>query len=158
MHPGPEPNSTIWLSDEVKSNIALQVFLNQNFSQALLGIMLIVDKIKRELRRARNRRHSRVERREDAMRARNYDLQRAELTTLYEGNLDHGKKKLAIFLIYQPTGIAKSVYRTCEYLNSQGYSVMLVSNGSVEIPEREILLETCAFLLERPNFGHDFGG
>lgn len=68
------------------------------------------------------------------------------------------KAKIAVFLIYQPKALAPSVLQTCRYLDSQGYAVLLVANGGLEAVDRALCLPWCWRLLERPNFGYDFGG
>lgn len=67
-------------------------------------------------------------------------------------------RDVAVFLLYQPRGIPASAVRTCVHLGQQGYSVVVVSNGRVSDTDWASLSPHVATLLERPNFGYDFGG
>lgn len=72
------------------------------------------------------------------------------------GKLPLGKK-IAIFVLFQPKGVAPSVYLTCEHLIARGYSPFILSNSPLTATDRAALLSRSALLLERPNFGYDFG-
>ena len=66
--------------------------------------------------------------------------------------------KVAIFLVYQPKGMAASVLATCRHLTKRGYAVLLVANSPVS-PEDQRAMGACVWrFVERPNFGYDFGG
>jgi Rhamnan synthesis protein F len=66
--------------------------------------------------------------------------------------------KAAIFLVWQPAGLANSTFLTCQHLKENGYAVLVVSNAP--LPKRDIdaLCPLVWSVLERPNFGYDFGG
>jgi hypothetical protein len=66
--------------------------------------------------------------------------------------------RIAIFLIFQPKGVAPSIVETCRWLRSEGYAPFVVSNGTLDDASRKVLLAESWRLLERPNFGYDFGG
>ena len=66
--------------------------------------------------------------------------------------------QIALLLLFQPKGLAGSVYETCKYLTDHGFSVFLVSNTPLSKPDRDALAKHCFEILERPNFGYDFGG
>lgn len=66
--------------------------------------------------------------------------------------------KVAIFLVYQPSGMAASVLATCRHLARRGYAVMLVSNAPVSAQDQRALGSCVWRFVERPNFGYDFGG
>lgn len=66
--------------------------------------------------------------------------------------------KIALFFIYQPHEFSKSVSLTCEYLRQQGYAVLLISSGRITDSDKAKLSENCWKIVERPNFGYDFGG
>ncbi|WP_176518671.1 rhamnan synthesis F family protein [Rhodobacter maris] len=51
-----------------------------------------------------------------------------------------------------------SILETCRYLGANDYSVVLVSNGALPPASRDSLRPHCRSILERPNFGYDFGG
>ena len=40
-------------------------------------------------------------------------------------------RRIAVYLLYQPGGIAASTLLTCEHLAAQGYAVLAVSNAPV---------------------------
>ena len=86
-----------------------------------------------------------------------YERDFDRLTRLNEGQVPL-KDRVAIFLIYQPTGVAPSVLGTCKWLAAEGYSPFVVSNGSLEEADRRQIEAESWRLLERPNFGYDFGG
>ena len=52
--------------------------------------------------------------------------------------------KVAIFLVYQPHGMAASVLATCQHLARQGYAVLLVANTPVSAEDRQALRDTIA--------------
>ncbi|MBT9465981.1 rhamnan synthesis F family protein [Hydrogenophaga sp.] len=67
-------------------------------------------------------------------------------------------EKVAIFLVYQPHGVAATVRQTCEHLSYRGYSVLLVSNTPLGNSDRDDLSHAVWRFVERDNFGYDFGG
>lgn len=66
--------------------------------------------------------------------------------------------RVALFLLYQPHGLPASVIHTCQHLNSKGYSVLVVSNAALTDRDIPRLIPCCWRILQRPNFGYDFGG
>ncbi len=66
--------------------------------------------------------------------------------------------KVAIFLVYQPHGMAASVLATCRHLAKRGYAVMLVANSPVSAKDQQAMGSCVWRFVERPNFGYDFGG
>ena len=86
-----------------------------------------------------------------------YDKKRVDLIKVSSG--EHlVTKKIAIFVIYQPQSVAKSILKTCEHLNSHGYAIVVVSNGNLSDTDRNAIQKKCHLLAERSNFGYDFGG
>ncbi|MFM7332941.1 MAG: rhamnan synthesis F family protein [Tabrizicola sp.] len=65
--------------------------------------------------------------------------------------------RVAVFVIYQPAGVAHSILLTLDHLRRNAYSVLVVSNGPLRPEDRATLAANCALLLERPNVGYDFG-
>lgn len=65
--------------------------------------------------------------------------------------------RVAVFVIYQPKGLAASLHLTLQHLRENRYSVLLVSNGPLRPEDRATLLQNSAVVLERPNVGYDFG-
>ncbi len=68
------------------------------------------------------------------------------------------RPEAAIFLIYPQFGIKPSHLRTLDHLEDQGYATVVVSNIALSDTDRAAVLSSCSQLLERPNFGYDFGG
>lgn len=66
--------------------------------------------------------------------------------------------KFAVFLLFQPRGIADSTILTCEHLAHNGYSPLVVSNAPLSVSDRYRLRSVAWAVIERPNFGYDFGG
>ena len=66
--------------------------------------------------------------------------------------------RVAILLLYQPGGLAASVGLMLDELTSHGFSVVAVSNARLSEGDRAMLVSRCLAVVERPNFGYDFGG
>lgn len=65
--------------------------------------------------------------------------------------------RVAVFVVYQPKGLASSIFLTLEHLRNNGYSVLLVSNGRLDDAALAATRQNAAVVLERPNVGYDFG-
>ena len=90
-------------------------------------------------------------------RKRRYDRDRWQKIRISEGALPRADK-LCLFLVWQPGQLNSSVTSTLRFLQRNGYSVLVVANGGLIDAAREACLPLCWRLLERPNFGYDFGG
>ena len=90
---------------------------------------------------------------EAVMRARR--LRRVKLGPERSKGID--ASKIAIFVLYQPGGVSESVLATVGYLTSAGYAVVAASNGPLAEKDRERVRAVSVELIERPNFGYDFG-
>ncbi|MCU0828633.1 MAG: rhamnan synthesis F family protein [Tabrizicola sp.] len=66
--------------------------------------------------------------------------------------------KVALVLVFQPRGIAASLLVTLRHLVEQGYAPLVISNAPVSQSDRARLFPMSWRLIERPNFGYDFGG
>lgn len=66
--------------------------------------------------------------------------------------------RLAIVLLYQPNGLARSVGSMLSELDRHGFAVVAVSNARLTESDRAMLTSRCVLVAERPNFGYDFGG
>lgn len=84
---------------------------------------------------------------------RDFDL----LTRLTDGQVGQ-TTRIAIFLIFQRGNVAPSVLATCRWLKAEGYAPFVVSNGPLTDLARDQLAAETWRILERPNFGYDFGG
>ncbi len=69
-----------------------------------------------------------------------------------------GTGRVAIYLLYPTLGLQPSHLRALRYLAGHGCAPLVVSNLPIVGPAREELLAHAWQLMERPNFGHDFGG
>jgi hypothetical protein len=86
-----------------------------------------------------------------------YDQFKRSEVVISEG--DQGaKKNAAVVLIYQPNGILPSTVQQLDHLIAHGITPVLVSNAKLADADRILLRRKCLFVLERPNFGYDFGG
>jgi len=86
-----------------------------------------------------------------------YDFILARKRTIFKGRLPE-RDKIAIFVIFPRNGIAISHLRTIEHLYEKGYAALVVSNLPLSTAERDKVLARCWQLIERPNYGYDFGG
>ena len=66
--------------------------------------------------------------------------------------------KVAIYLIFPQTGVLASHKVALRYLIDNGYSPVVVSNLPLSDTDREELTALSSRIIERPNFGYDFGG
>ena len=74
----------------------------------------------------------------------------------------HGEKQaskqIAIFLIYQPNGLPDSIFLTLSHLAKSGFSPVVISNSPISTQDKERLRPESSLIVERMNFGYDFGG
>ena len=66
--------------------------------------------------------------------------------------------KVAIFLIYQPNGVARSILGTLRWLVANGYAPFVIANTPLSEADRAEVAALSWRIFERPNFGYDFGG
>ena len=66
--------------------------------------------------------------------------------------------KIAIYLTFQPQGMAESTLSACRHLAGGGYAVLLVANAPIADADRERLAPHVWRFVQRVNFGYDFGG
>ena len=86
-----------------------------------------------------------------------YDRRAHRLQHVTQGALSL-TDRVAVFVIFQPTGVSRSVLLTLEHLRDNRYSVLVVSNGPLVPADRQAVAERASVVLERPNVGYDFGG
>jgi len=87
----------------------------------------------------------------------NYDKKFKENITLSRGKVGN-TGRIAIFLIYQASSLEKSIFTTCSHLRKRGYSPIIVSNTPLSSVNKLKLSKHSLLIIERPNFGYDFGG
>lgn len=68
------------------------------------------------------------------------------------------QSNIVVLLLYQPAGLLPSTYRQIDYLRSKGLGLVVISNTPLNERDLNTLKETCHLVLERPNYGYDFGG
>ncbi len=113
-------------------------------------------KIERELVRIKERTARRIARVREPLRQRWYDRHFETELRIAEGKVAGGSK-IAIFVLFQPRGLARSVSLTCRHLVANGYSPLILSNAPLSDADRETLRGLSWRVVERPNFGYDFG-
>lgn len=67
-------------------------------------------------------------------------------------------KKVAIYLIFPKTGILPTHLHSLQYMIENGYAPLVVSNLPLRPEDVQTVQAHAWQVLERPNFGYDFGG
>jgi hypothetical protein len=65
--------------------------------------------------------------------------------------------RLALFVIWQPGGVAGSTLMTCRHLAACGFVPIVISNAALSEADQAALVALSGLVIERPNIGHDFG-
>ncbi|MCC6942012.1 MAG: hypothetical protein IT551_10455 [Novosphingobium sp.] len=65
---------------------------------------------------------------------------------------------IAVYLIFPKAGLLPTHLQALSYLSENGYAPIVVSNLPLSVEDRQILRKASAVLIERKNFGYDFGG
>ena len=86
-----------------------------------------------------------------------YDLIKTKMVTSLNGNVALGPD-VAIFLIYAPNGALPSHIHTLKHLMEKGFSTLVVVNHKLSAKMQSDLRPYVWRMMERPNFGYDFGG
>lgn len=86
-----------------------------------------------------------------------HDFRRARRLRLTDGGVPAGEE-VALLLVFQPRGLAASIFHTLEHLRAKGLAPLVVSNAPLSDTDRLRLAEMAWRIIERPNFGYDFGG
>ena len=119
--------------------------------------MIPLWKIKRELLRSGQQVQGLFDKVTDPVRQRSLDRKVAAGLPCLTGVLP-ASNKIALMLVYQPSGISASTLATCSWLSSEGYAPFVVSNAPINPDDRSHLSKVVWRAVERPNFGYDFGG
>lgn len=114
-------------------------------------------KVKRELYRLRQQMAWYWQLAQAGRRTLQHDRDRTMLVRREDGPNPAGSR-IATLLVFQPAEMPASILETCDQLTDLGYSVLVVSNGTLIGSARAALLPHVWRLLERPNLGYDFGG
>lgn len=86
-----------------------------------------------------------------------YDKDFYKKLSTYQGS-QSPSKKIAVFLIYQPSGLPESVFLSIAHLSRSGFSPVVISNCPLLSSDKERLCASSFLVVERKNFGYDFGG
>lgn len=65
--------------------------------------------------------------------------------------------RVCVYTIYPIAGVRQSHFDTLEALGTAGFSAIVVSNLPLDATARADLAARSAMVIERPNFGYDFG-
>lgn len=114
-------------------------------------------KVKRELNRSKQMLASKFFYLREKAVQKEYDRNRNNLIKVIDGEISLNDK-VVLFLIYQPNGVSQSIYRTCKHFVEKGYSPLVVSNAPLENSDLNSLRFLSWRIIERPNYGYDFGG
>jgi len=120
-------------------------------------IMASLWKIKRELKRVVNQIQAVFELARAPLVRRQLERQKDTLIQIHDGRQPL-LVNVAILLIFQPKGLLASTLRTCEHLRQNGYAVLIVANSKLSEKDISTLKPACWRIMQRPNFGYDFGG
>jgi hypothetical protein len=86
-----------------------------------------------------------------------HDLRRGALLARTDGACPLGPE-IALVLLYQPDGLLLSTFHMLDHLRSKGLSLLIVSNAPLSQADRDRVGPRAWRIIERPNFGYDFGG
>ena len=114
-------------------------------------------KLRRELKRPLDQARALLQAPWEAWVRRRHDRDFHRRVRITEGAVPPGPKA-AVFLIFQPQGIAASTRLTCAHLAAHGYATILTSNLPLSDADRAALNPLVWRIVERPNLGYDFGG
>ena len=68
------------------------------------------------------------------------------------------RKNLVIFLIFPEEGLKSSHLTTLNYFLNKKYSPLVISNYALSAEDKKKIKKNSWFLIERKNYGYDFGG
>lgn len=85
------------------------------------------------------------------------DIRFGALKTVHSGEVAL-RSKAAIYLIFPSTGVLASHFDALAFMLANGYAPVIVSNVALSKADRRALLEHAHLVIERHNFGYDFGG
>lgn len=86
-----------------------------------------------------------------------YDLFLASKVSIVQGEVPL-KDKAAVFLIFPTLGLTVGHLDSLRYINSAGYSPVVVSNCPLTDEDVGFLRPLAHKIVVRPNYGYDFGG
>lgn len=86
-----------------------------------------------------------------------YDIGNSKYVSVTEGKYPL-KPDVAVLLLFQPNGVEPSVLHTLEHLAERGFSPVVVSNLKLKDSDLEDIRKRSYLVIQRPNYGYDFGG
>ena len=86
-----------------------------------------------------------------------YDFVLAPKKKVAQGKIEPSNR-VGIYLIFPQNGVLASHREALRYLVANGFSPVVVSNLPLTEADRSDLLQLATLIIERPNFGYDFGG
>ncbi len=86
-----------------------------------------------------------------------YDLLQAGKNIRTPGRLP-ALSKVAVYLVFPSAGVLPSHLAALRHLSDNGYEPLVISNLPLEEADRALLADRAGMVIERPNFGYDFGG
>lgn len=86
-----------------------------------------------------------------------YDKRKSQTMVVHDGQPSLGKN-YAVFLIFQPNGVSASTLEQIENFKKNGVATVIVSNAPLTAKDRDCLTEVSFKVIERENYGYDFGG
>lgn len=113
-------------------------------------------KVRREIRRIREKFGRVTSYVADPYRTKAYDRAFAGKVKTFPGDLAWSTR-VAVVVLYQPGGVARSVFFTLRHLIANGYTPMIVSNALLPASDLAELKTLSALVVVRPNVGYDFG-
>lgn len=86
-----------------------------------------------------------------------YDRSKYKKIAIHDGAIQL-TDRVAVLLIYQPSGVLRSTIAQLRYLAAHGFSTLVVSNTPLRDGDLEQMKEFAFQIMVRPNYGYDFGG
>jgi hypothetical protein len=119
--------------------------------------MIPLWKVRRELSRFKSQLLAIAEHPLQGWKTRRYDNARPQNLKTANGDLTLGTS-VAVILIFQPKGIAQSTLDMLAWFKSNDITPLVVSNCPIPQEDIDAIKPLCWKVIERPNFGYDFGG
>ncbi|MBR8244796.1 rhamnan synthesis F family protein [Burkholderia multivorans] len=80
-------------------------------------------------------------------------FKKPKVTVVREKSAD----KIAVFAIFQPSGMSDFCKKELLYLRKLGYDVVISAPNGIHARDRSMVEQECRIIVERDNFGRDFG-
>lgn len=90
-------------------------------------------------------------------RRRAYDVARFKNVVVTKG-VENSFVDFAVIMIFQPNGLQGSLFETLRHFRAKGVAAIVVANHSLKSSDLERLQTEAHLIIQRPNYGYDFGG